>query len=88
MIFKRILTIAAAAFTLTAHAQVEKWQTGIVKQEFLYDKAPFPSCHSATIAETPTGLVASFFGGPKSGIPMWRFTSAVFLMENGWHRFL
>lgn len=57
------------AVVINAHAQVEKWQTGIVKQEFLYDKAPFPSCHSATIAETPTGLVASFFGGTKERNP-------------------
>jgi predicted neuraminidase len=45
------------------------WQKGLVKQEFLYEKAPFPSCHSATIAETPTGLVASFFGGTKERNP-------------------
>lgn len=56
-------------FTICANAQVEKWQSGIVKQEFLYDKAPFPSCHSATITETPTGLVASFFGGTKERNP-------------------
>lgn len=67
--FKRILTIAIIFFVLSANAQVEKWQTGIVKQEYLYDKAPFPSCHSATIAETPTGLVASFFGGTKERNP-------------------
>ena len=57
------------AITICANAQVEKWQKGIVKQEFLYDKAPFPSCHSATIAETPTGLVTSFFGGTKERNP-------------------
>jgi len=60
------LTLAIA---MTANAQVDKWQTGVVKQEFLYEKAPFPSCHSATIAETPTGLVASFFGGTKERDP-------------------
>lgn len=57
------------AVAITAQAQVEKWQKGVIKQEFLYDKAPFPSCHSATIAETPTGLVASFFGGTKERNP-------------------
>ena len=57
------------AFTICANAQVEKWQAGVVKQEFLYDQATFPSCHSATIAETPTGLVASFFGGTKERNP-------------------
>ncbi|RZJ19344.1 MAG: sialidase, partial [Acinetobacter sp.] len=57
------------AIAIAANAQLEKWQKGIVKQEFLYDKAPFPSCHSATIVETPTGLVASYFGGTKERDP-------------------
>jgi len=57
------------AVAISTNAQVEKWQKGIVKQEFLYDKAPFPSCHSATIAETPAGLVASYFGGTRERDP-------------------
>jgi len=59
----------ALALGLNANAQVEKWQKGVVKQEFLYEQAPFPSCHSATIVETPTGLVASYFGGTKERNP-------------------
>lgn len=59
----------ALASVSSTYGQVEKWQAGIIKQEFLYDQAPFPSCHSATIAETPTGLVASFFGGTKERNP-------------------
>lgn len=59
---------------VTAQADVpnpdlEKWQKGVVKQEFLYEKAGFPSCHSATLAETPAGLVASFFGGTRERHP-------------------
>ena len=45
------------------------WKDGVIKQEFLYDTASFPSCHSATIAETPAGLVAAFFGGTKERNP-------------------
>lgn len=42
----------------------------IVKDEFLYEKASFPECHSASIAETPTGdLVATYFGGTKERNP-------------------
>jgi predicted neuraminidase len=37
--------------------------------EFLYETAPFPSVHASTIAQTPTGLVAAFFGGTKEGHP-------------------
>jgi len=50
-------------------AQLKKWQEGVLKEEFIYDKASFPSCHSATIAETPAGLVVSFFGGTKERNP-------------------
>lgn len=43
---------------------------GIVSDEFLYESAPFPECHGATIAEMPNGdLVASFFGGTKERNP-------------------
>lgn len=59
--------VIAVAFS--ANAQLEKWQKGVIKQEYLYDKAPFPSCHSATLVETPTGLVASFFGGTAERNP-------------------
>jgi len=42
----------------------------IVKNEFLYTSAPFPECHSATIAENGKGdLVATYFGGTKERNP-------------------
>lgn len=42
----------------------------IVTDEFLYTKAAFPECHSATIAETTKGdLVATYFGGTKERNP-------------------
>ena len=42
----------------------------IVCDEFLYTKASFPECHSATIAETTKGdLVATYFGGTKERNP-------------------
>jgi len=43
---------------------------GIVTNEFLYEKAPFPQAHSATIVETTAGdLVSAFFGGTREGAP-------------------
>lgn len=41
----------------------------IVKSEFLYETAPFPSVHASTIVETPAGMVASFFGGTHERHP-------------------
>lgn len=37
----------------------------ILRSEFIYeaDEVPFPSCHASTIEVTPSGLVASWFGG-------------------------
>lgn len=54
---------------LSLKAQSPLWRSGIITDEFLYEKAAFPSCHSATIAETPTGLVAAYFGGTKERHP-------------------
>jgi predicted neuraminidase len=36
-------------------------------REFIFEKAPFPSCHCSTIAESKKGLVASWFGGTEEG---------------------
>jgi predicted neuraminidase len=38
-------------------------QPGVLKQEFIYESAPFPECHASTIVETQGGLVAAWFGG-------------------------
>ncbi|WP_137402082.1 sialidase family protein [Echinicola rosea] len=45
------------------------WRDGIVIDEFIYEEAPYPSCHASTIAETPDGLVAAWFGGTHERNP-------------------
>jgi predicted neuraminidase len=40
---------------------------GVIATEFLFKQAPFLSCHASTIAETPAGLVAAWFGGTREG---------------------
>ncbi|MFV8341279.1 sialidase family protein [Flavobacterium sp. XS2P39] len=46
------------------------WKEGILVDEFIYDKAPYPSCHAATIVEASNGdLVASWFGGTHERHP-------------------
>ncbi|MEO7319597.1 MAG: exo-alpha-sialidase, partial [Chthoniobacteraceae bacterium] len=41
----------------------------IVKSEFIYESAPFPSCHASTIVETGSGFVCAWFGGTAEKNP-------------------
>ncbi|MES2575614.1 MAG: sialidase family protein [Bacteroidota bacterium] len=46
------------------------WKEGILVDEFIYDKAPYPSCHSVTIVEATNGdLVSAWFGGSHERHP-------------------
>lgn len=38
-----------------------------MEKEFVFEKAPFPSCHASTVAETPFGIVAAWFAGSREG---------------------
>ena len=46
-------------------------QSGYVSSELIYaiQAAPTPECHASTIAETPAGLVAAWFGGKHEKNP-------------------
>ncbi|MEX0939578.1 MAG: sialidase family protein [Pirellulales bacterium] len=49
-------------------------QPGLISSQFIYEEAPFPQCHASTIAETPQGLVAAWFGGTHekhSDVGIW-----------------
>lgn len=41
----------------------------IVKSEFIFEKAPFPSSHASTVVETGGRLVAAWFGGTRERHP-------------------
>lgn len=61
--------ILLIGITFKLNAQLAKWKKGVIKEEYLYETAPFPSCHSATLVETPTGLIAAYFGGTRERDP-------------------
>jgi len=42
-------------------------QPGLISSEFIFDTAPFPSCHASTLVETRGVLVAAWFGGTREG---------------------
>ncbi len=44
-------------------------QPGVIKSGFIYETAPFPSCHASTIEETKDGLIAAWFGGTHERHP-------------------
>src|SRR5882757_6504883 len=56
-----------AILPLQVSAQKEDWKNGILVDEFIFEQAPFPECHASTIAETPDGFIAAWFGGTKEG---------------------
>jgi alpha-L-rhamnosidase len=62
------IPLLALALRPQAQRQVPA-QPGVVRDEFIFTAAPFPSCHAATIAATPAGLVAAWFGGAYEGSP-------------------
>ncbi len=58
------LAAVTCAFVMSAAAVVS-----VEKSEFIYESAPFPSCHASTITETKSGLIAAWFGGSNEGKP-------------------
>ena len=41
----------------------------VMRAEFIFERAPFPSSHASTIVETRDGLVAAWFGGTRERDP-------------------
>src|SRR3954464_11411947 len=66
-----VVAVLIGAGSPSAHAaepaSSPKKQPGVVKSEFIFEKAPFASSHASTIAETKGGLIAAWFGGSDEG---------------------
>ena len=61
--------MAIAGMSLASLANVPQVPSPIVTAEFVFETAPFPSCHASTIVETADGLVAAWFGGTAERNP-------------------
>jgi len=77
---KTWIVAAFLASALASHG-ADTNSTAIVKSEFIFETAPFPSCHASTLAETKSGLVAAWFGGTAERNP--DVCIYVSRMENG-----
>lgn len=66
--YRRLTENPYAAIPPLTSQQVKK-QPGLLQQEFVFTQAPFPSCHGSNIVQTPSGLVAAWFGGTEEQNP-------------------
>jgi predicted neuraminidase len=63
-----VFAVSALAFLITLTPSALAADAGVLKSEFIYEKAPFPSCHASTIVQLPDGsLAVAFFGGSDEG---------------------
>src|SRR5882724_2933251 len=70
--------IVACCLCIFGFRYQQPTNAGILKSEFIFETAPFPSCHASTIAQAKDGLIAAWFGGrsersPDVGIWVSRF---------------
>lgn len=68
----RLLFLSSALLALAARgpAAPAPARPGLVAEEFVFERADFPSCHAATILELPDGeLLCAFFGGTAERNP-------------------
>jgi len=73
--------ITPISFAQDAPAEDAANNKSILSANFIYESAPFPSCHASSIEETANGLIATWFGGthekhPDVGIWVSRLTYA------------
>lgn len=72
LVFVGLLLLTSCKSTLDTKVALKDktWKEGIISEEFLFETAPYPSCHAATIVETTNKeLIASWFGGTNERNP-------------------
>ena len=76
MVSKLLALLALSVFVLRGLPMTQAASTpdtpeqqSVLKSQFIFETAPFPSCHASTLAETKNGLVAAWFGGTAENHP-------------------
>ena len=63
-----VLFLISCATCVAADSNATSEDSPVITREFVFDAAPFASCHASTIVEASDGtLVAAWFGGTKEG---------------------
>jgi predicted neuraminidase len=63
------LALMALCGTIPTGRLIRAQQPGLLRSEFIYADAPFPSAHASTIVEVRGELLAAWFGGQYEGSP-------------------
>ena len=66
----RLMGVLLAPALVVGAALQQAQDPAILKSEYIYTDPPTPECHASTIVETPTGLVAAWFGGEYERHPL------------------
>lgn len=62
-IFLSIMTVPLSCKTMEGKTDINNGL--LLIEEFIFEEAPFPYCHTSTIEETPDGLIAAWCGGTR-----------------------
>ena len=88
----RIVSFAMLVIVLTspgisrARRSLQQSRDAVIAKEFIFEQAPFASCHASTIAETKSGLVAAWFGGTRERNPDVGIWVSKREKKNGWSK--
>jgi alpha-L-fucosidase len=82
---KRNIVLIMSGICLSAAALAQELppniSVSVIDSGFIYETAPFPSCHASTLVETDSGMLAAWFGGTNERNPdVCIYTS---LLKNG-----
>lgn len=63
-------SLSSSLFAVESESSsADKLPAGVISSAFIDQPTPTPQCHASTIAETPDGLVAAWFGGTREKHP-------------------